>query len=70
MWQILLSTLIGMVMKLASKEMIKFLVIYVLDFALELYEKRAAKTPEEDDDLVAEKLRELLEKAKEAWSAD
>ncbi len=64
------STLLQMGIKAISGDMVKFLVIKILEIGVAKYERRAWATPEASDDVVAQSLSEGLEKLKEIWAKD
>ncbi len=61
------STVLAMFMSLATAPAIKWLITEILEQAVEVYERRAAKSADTEDDAWAKSFRRVLDFCKEQW---
>jgi len=62
------STLLSMLLALLTGPVIKQLIVMLAEQGVAYYERKAAKTPEANDDAIAKFCRDILELAKKEWN--
>lgn len=63
----ILSTLLSMGLALLTGPVIKKLIVMLAEQGVSYYERKAAKTPEANDDAVAKFCRDILTMAEKEW---